>query len=287
VFEQVDFAYAAEADSRHLDLRVMHTERTAISDPVMLGRILQNLVANAVRHTPSGKILVGCRPRGQDLAIEVWDTGTGIAAESLQDIFREFVKLKSGAPSPGLGLGLYIVKGLADQLGHRLEVCSRVGKGSVFRLLVPMSERPQTATGQAPSRDALSFAGRRVLIVDDDPTVLAAMRTVLESWGCEVAGAGNAREALEVALGGSGIDLVLCDHELPGGMTGLDVLERVRAGSHQAPPALLVTGNTSASLQRSAEAAGYRVLHKPVEAGVLREAIAAILGGNGASARPG
>jgi signal transduction histidine kinase/CheY-like chemotaxis protein len=279
LLEQVEFTYAPEAAAGGIDLRVVRSGCHVRSDSAMLARILLNLAANAVRNTQHGRVLVGARRAGALLRIEVWDTGVGIPAQHIETIFQEFFKLQGAPNSGGLGLGLYIVKGLADQLGHPISVASRPGKGSVFRISVPLAEPSPAA---APVADSLGrpLGGRTVLVVDDDPAVLEAMKGHLGLWGCAVVAAPSATEAATV-LGPDGpkIDLVLCDYRL-GRDSGLDIVNRAAARSI---PCILITGDTDPRVQREAEAAGISVLFKPVQAGKLRSAIAALLSREGAT----
>jgi len=280
VLEQAEFACASEAESRGLDFRTVRSEQMVLSDPVMLGRIVLNLVANALHNTQSGKVLLGCRRRGRELSIEVWDTGVGIPESRLDDIFLEFFKLQLATPSSGLGLGLYIVRGLADQLGHRLDVSSQVGAGSVFRISVPiadMSGRADIDASKGPPTHLL--AGRTILVVDDEPSVLSAMTVVIGGWGCEVLAAASAEEALELfSVHCNAIAIVLCDHALPGNMKGLEVLGRINAMKEHAH-LVLVTADTSPLLLQAAEEMGYLTLHKPVQAEKLRTFLTHLLAG--------
>jgi signal transduction histidine kinase/ActR/RegA family two-component response regulator len=278
LIEQAEFAGGPEADGRGLDFRVVRSEQMVLSDPVMLGRIVLNLVSNALRNTQSGKVLLGCRRRGRALSIEIWDTGVGIPEDRLGDIFGEFFKLQSAALSPGLGLGLYIVKGLANQLGHTLDVSSQVGKGSVFRISVPLVD--MSASADVPSASeprANLLAGRTVLVVDDAPTVLSAITTVLDGWGCRVLAAASGEEALALfSAHRDEISVVLCDYEIPGSIDGLEVLGRIKAtGKHVS--SILVTGDTSPLLQNAAEQAGYLTLHKPVQPNKLHAVMTQLL----------
>ena len=278
VIEQAEFACAPEAESRGLDFRVVRSEQMILSDPVMLGRIVINLVANALQNTQKGKVLLGCRRRGNELSIEVWDTGVGIPEGRLGDIFLEFFKLQLATPSSGLGLGLYIVKGLADQLGHALDVSSQQGAGSVFRLSVPIGKAPERVDISPSTGWRVQFlAGLTVLVVDDDPSVLSAMMTLLNSWGCVVLPATSAEEALALfSAHADMIAIILCDHELPGDMKGLEVLCRIKLINEHVP-SVLVTADTSPLLQQAAEEAGHLTLHKPVQAENLRAFMAHLL----------
>lgn len=271
ILEQAEFAYAPEAAARGLDLRVVRSGAWVRSDPVMMGRILRNLVANAVRNTEKGRVLLGARRGTNSLSVEVWDTGIGIAPQHIETVFQEFVRLEGRPDSLGLGLGLAIVRGLAEQLGHRLDVHSQPGRGSVFRIHVPQADRP-TRTPEPVPELGNPLADRVLLVVDDDPAAVDAVRRLLQIWQCTVLLASNVTTASAVLAEYPTLDAVLCDHHL-GRDDGLDLLKKLRPG----PARVLVTGDTDPALQRSAEQAGIAVLHKPVQAGRLRSLLNSLL----------
>lgn len=256
-------------------LRVRPAHAVVLSDPSMLVRILDNLVSNALRYTHDGRVLVGARRRGDAIRVEVYDTGPGIPAEALDDIFLEFHQL--GNPErdrrKGLGLGLAIVKRLADLLGHRIEVRSTVGRGSRFAVILPLSaERPHR--GAAPPLAAAlgdDLQGRRVLVLDDDASVLDAMRSLLERWGCDVVTAATPEEAeASIASTARPPDLLIVDYRLRHHASGIQTIEQLRARAGAPVPALVVTGDTAPDRLREAQESGYPLLHKPVKPAQLR-----------------
>lgn len=247
------------------------------SDPAMLKRILDNLVGNALRYTPAGRVLVGARRRGDAARIEVYDTGPGIPAGSLDDIFLEFHQL--GNPErdrrKGLGLGLAIVKRLAGLLGHRVDVRSTVGRGSRFAVTVPLVDRPAASgardAGPAAALPGADLQGRRVLVLDDDAAVLAAMARLLEGWGCEVLSATTPEEAEDCVAAAAGPpDLLIVDYRLRHHASGIETIERLRALARSAVPALVITGDTAPDRLREAKESGHPLLHKPVRPAQLR-----------------
>jgi signal transduction histidine kinase len=259
-------------------LRVRPSSATAISDAAMLHRILANLVSNALRYTRHGRVLVGVRMHGESIRIDVYDTGPGIPPESLDDIFIEFHQL--GNPERdrrrGLGLGLAIVKRLAELLSHRVEVKSVVGRGSRFSVVLPRSAVPRRTTqrrASAASGDA-DLRGRRVLVLDDEVSVLDAMRQLLERWGCEVITTASPEEAeAHVASASTPPDLLIVDYRLRRHASGIETIGRLREVAGAPIPALVVTGDTAPDRLREAEKSGYPLLHKPVMPERLRGAM--------------
>ncbi|WP_343713525.1 NahK/ErcS family hybrid sensor histidine kinase/response regulator, partial [Inquilinus sp.] len=264
------------ARRRGLRLKVVSSSATALTDPALVRRIVQNLVSNAVRYTREGAVLVGCRRRGDALVIQVWDTGPGIPPEQLSAIFEEFRRLGSGGEDEpaGLGLGLAIVERIAARLGHRVSVRSRLGRGSVFELALPRAREPAAARpSEAPRRRSpgTDLAGRLVLCVDNDRAILTATRLLLEGWGCTVltaVDAETAREALQAA--GRAPDMVLLDHHLAGAETGLDVLDALEAEIGRRLPAALVTADRTDPVKAAARSRDLPLLHKPLKPAALR-----------------
>jgi signal transduction histidine kinase/ActR/RegA family two-component response regulator len=286
---RLDVAFAPQAERKGVRLRAAPTRLAVQSDPVLLERILLNLLANAVRYTGQGAILLGCRRRGDHARIEVWDTGVGIAPEHRDAIFQEFYQVSNPERdrAKGLGLGLAIAARLARLLGSRIDVRSYPGKGSVFAIELPVGVA--RAEVEAASTFALTevLPGARVLVVDDDALVRDAMASVLAQWGCRVAMAANGDEAVAL-LGGEGgtPDAVLCDYRLPNGETGVDVIARLRAAASREIPAALITGDTAPERLREARQAGHALLHKPVHPAKLRALLEQLLSVSRASVLP-
>jgi signal transduction histidine kinase/ActR/RegA family two-component response regulator len=286
---RLDVAFAPQAERKGVRLRAAPTRLAVLSDPVLLERILLNLLANAVRYTERGAILIGARRRGDRMRVEVWDTGVGIAPEHRDAIFQEFYQIGNleRDRAKGLGLGLAIAARLARLLGSRIDVRSYPGKGSVFAIELPVGVA--RAEVEAASTLALTevLPGARVLVVDDDALVRDAMASVLTQWGCRVAMAANGDEAVAL-LGGEGgtPDAVLCDYRLPNGETGVDVIARLRAAASREIPAALITGDTAPERLREARQAGHALLHKPVHPAKLRALLEQLLSVSRASVLP-
>ncbi len=274
LLERIETAFVPEATDRNLHFRVKRCRLAAHSDPVLLERILINLVANALRYTEAGGILIGCRRRGNMVRIEVWDTGVGIVPEHQQAIFQEFYQV--GNPerdrTKGLGLGLSIAARLARLLGGRIDVQSTPGRGSVFAVEVPKAAQLQDDLRASPSpvlheplRDAL------VLVVDDDTLVREALAGLMEQWGCRAVTAASGEQALSTLAGtGQSPDAVLCDYRLPAGEVGGAVIRQLRERYGSALPAALITGDTAPERLREAKESGVPLLHKPVQPARLR-----------------
>jgi CheY-like chemotaxis protein/anti-sigma regulatory factor (Ser/Thr protein kinase) len=267
-------------------LRIISSSAWIRSDFILLERIVFNLVSNAVRYTSSGGVVVGCRKRGANLRIEVWDTGAGVPQDQQQNIFGEFYRLDAprGDGRSGLGLGLAIVERLCRLLDHSLNLRSTLGKGSCFSIAVPLVA-PDPEVGKAPvpapaPADALMDASNRklVVVIDDDPLVLEGMGGLLRTWGYHLVVAGTDDEALAaVANRDRPPDLIVSDYHLPGGKTGIELIERLRRALSAEIPAFLVSGDTSPELLRHVRARGYHLLHKPVEPMALRAMVSHVL----------
>jgi len=251
------------AEAKGLALTYVRTSLWVRSDPLLLGRILQNLISNALRYTNEGRILIGCRRRGQDVEVMVVDTGIGIPAEDLPNVFQEFYKVatRETRGGTGLGLGLAIVNRLALLLGHRVTLESTAGKGTVVRILMP-GEQPR-ASPIAHQPDVVDgLAGVRVLIVDDEPSARDAMKGLLVRWGCDVTTARDGIEAVERAWA-LHPDVVLCDLGLGNEESGVDVVARIREHCGTAVACAFVTGESAPERIAAARATGYPIAFKP------------------------
>jgi two-component system CheB/CheR fusion protein len=215
-------------------------------------------------------VLLGCRRRGDTLRIEVWDTGPGIPEGQLQAIFEEFHQLDNAARerNRGLGLGLAIVQRLADLLGHAVDVRSRLGKGSVFAIEVPLGRREAVQPQALDHDEAAESAGRSgmILVVEDDPDVREMLGCLLTEEGYDTATAADGRSALELAASGApSPDLVIADYNLPNGLNGLQFIARLRELLHQEIPLIILTGDISTDTLREIARHGCAQLNKPVK----------------------
>lgn len=282
--------FELHCEKEGLELRVVSCGATIHSDPDLLAGILQNFVVNAVRHThPPGRVLIGCRRRGSNLRLEVWDSGVGIPADQLETIFEEFYQLDNLARDrrAGLGLGLAIAHRTARLLGHTIDVRSTPGKGSMFAVEVPVGQRtPATVAVEKPGcAVARPASTASLLLIEDDPAVLEAMSLFLAVWDFQVTTALDGAQALTLLEGGAEVpDLIISDYRLPGGSTGLEVIQQIRTAVGRKLPAILMTGDTAGARLCEAEESGCRLVHKPAREGDLLPIIRELLQQGG---RPG
>ncbi len=260
-------------------LRIRPSQAVVQSDPALLERILRNLISNALRYTRNGRVLVAARRRGDKLRIEVYDTGPGIPEDQLENIFLEFHQLgnleQDLRQGPGLGLGLAIVKRLAALLKHEITVRSRLGHGSCFAITAPLIQDSSChALSAIIPTPGKMLRGHRVLVLDDDKAVLAAMDGLLKRWGCAVIKASSLDEAHEqIKATALPPELLVVDYRLQGRFSGLEAVAILQKALQRYVPALVITGDTAPDRLREAEASGYPLLHKPVQPAKLRSAL--------------
>jgi len=279
-----EFTYHAQA--QNLALHVVRCRLSVYSDPRLLEQMIRNLLSNALKYTTHGKVLLGCRRRNDMLSIEIWDTGVGIPNEELQKIFDEYHQLDNAARerSRGLGLGLSIVQRLAGLLGHPVRVRSQLGKGSVFAIditlapsaaAVPVKERQLDLEGAV--AEVVQRTGA-VLIIEDDPEVCDLLDLLFKDQGCHTAAARDGIAALDlVARGKIRPDLILADYNLPKGLDGLQVVEKLRAQLQRRVPAIVLTGDISTSTLRDIARHDCVHLNKPVRLKELTQAVQCLL----------
>lgn len=289
VFRQIERDFGAVAERAGLTFRMRHPDCVVRSDPVLLRRVLGNLVVNAITYTRRGGIVVGARRRGPNVRLEVWDSGIGIPPDHLNNIFQEFYQVGNEARDrrEGLGLGLAIVDRACRALGHPVEVRSVFGRGSRFCVTVPAALHPARGVvggGAAPAASPQPVALKaRVGIAENDPTVRRALAGLLCDWGCDVTAAADG-PGLLAALAEARVrpDVVIADLRLSAGMDGLAAIAAVSAELGRPVPGLVVTGDTEPERLRAVVAAGHVLLHKPIDVGDLNAALRRLLdGGNG------
>ncbi|MDR6853836.1 hybrid sensor histidine kinase/response regulator [Variovorax guangxiensis] len=281
LLNKIENELAPQADAKGIVYRSRETHAAVRSDPALVALILRNLVSNAIRYTEQGGVLVACRARGEQMLIEVWDTGIGIEPAQHQAVFREFHQLGNAERDrrKGLGLGLAIAQGLARALGQPLALVSTPGRGSVFRLALPAARAGVVAEGAA---EAMPGPARmfdlRVLVIDDDESVRTGMRQLLGAWGCVCDAADSIEEAQALARAHRP-GLVISDYRLRELRTGAEAIAALRAEFGADLPALLITGDTAPQRLREARATGVPLLHKPVLPSQLYRAMSAVLMG--------
>jgi signal transduction histidine kinase len=286
MFERVANDFAPVALDRGLSFAAVPTRLAVRSDPLLLERIVRNLVANALAFTARGGVVVGARRRGDSVAIEIWDSGLGIQPQDRARIFEEFVQVGNVERNRarGLGLGLAIVRRLAGLLGHRIELDSMPGRGTVFRVIVERAPAPSSSAADSASIASpqhAAFRGRHVVLIEDDDDVRDAMAGTLGDWGCRVTAADSlaaAQRAIATAQrDGSTPDALVVDYLLPGGSTGIEAIAGMRHVIGREVPALLVSGASAPEDLARIKASGFVLLHKPVAPAKLRAALAYLL----------
>ncbi|HEY7239292.1 MAG TPA: ATP-binding protein [Burkholderiales bacterium] len=275
IFDSIELHFAPEAAAKRLALRVFRSRAMVRTDRALLERVMRNLVSNAIKYTPAGTVLVGCRRRGERLLIGVWDTGVGIARPDLDRIFDEFFQAGPAGRDRGQGLGLSIVQRLARLLDSKIEVASTAGRGSSFALAVPLVAYQSITSHHhdaAPGAEPL-LAGKFILVVDDDSHVRFGTEALLRQWGCHAASAATLDEvqaALERELRFP--DAIVTDYRLGEGQTGLDVIAAVRSYTGEETAAVIVTGEDGIDTATL----GHPTIRKPVSAGELRKYLVSV-----------
>jgi signal transduction histidine kinase len=277
LLHRLDVEYTPLAREKGLQLVMMPCSHYVRSDRRLLRRLLQNLISNAIKYTTSGRVLVGCRRRGDRLRIEVYDTGIGIPQTKQRAVFREFHRLEQGARvARGVGLGLSIVERIARVLHHELTLQSKTARGSCFAVEVPRAaaagaaSEPATLARAEPGR----LDGMVVLCIDNDRAILNGMETLLSGWGCRVLkGAGGAEALAAIESSGLEPDGILVDYHLDGenGIAALGELRRRCGGANgRELPAIVITADRSLHIREQARTAGAHVLNKPIKPASLR-----------------
>jgi signal transduction histidine kinase len=284
LFEELQREFADLARSKGLVLRVEPSTYAVHSDPALVGQILRNLVSNALKYTQLGAVRLRCRRDGAGVWIEVVDSGIGIPASQLPNIYDEFfqVGIPTNSWRDGYGLGLSIVQRLVRLLGLRLEVQSELGTGSTFALLLPpartLRTEPDSAVAGSSARTP-PIRNAHVLLVEDDPAVRGATRLLLNVEGYRVTAVASMAEAMQKSREEERIDLLLTDYHLSAGETGLDVLTAVRQTLGVPLKAVLITGDTSSAIRALRTDPNLRIASKPIEAEELLLLLRGMLAG--------
>nr|WP_325264056.1 PAS domain-containing hybrid sensor histidine kinase/response regulator [uncultured Rhizobium sp.] len=275
--------YEPMAREKNLTFVVMPTSLRVRSDANLLRRLVQNLVSNAIKYTISGKVLVGARRHGGRVSIEVHDSGIGIPAAQFETVFKEFARLDEGAKTAtGLGLGLSIVDRISRVLDHPVQLASRPGRGTIFRVDLPLDAsvaRPAKAS-ERPERRKRSqpLTGLRVLCIDNEPKILEGMALLITGWGCTVKEAQSITALDEITRSGEPApDIIIADYHLDDG-DGIAAIQSLRAACEADVPALLITADRSADVRNEAEKHGISLQHKPVRPAALRAYLTQIAG---------
>lgn len=290
IFRKLRLHFEPVAFEKGLALRFRGAQHNLYADPVLVERVLRNLVSNAIRYTNDGTVLVSCRRRNGHLVLQVWDTGVGIREREQEHIFEEFYQVPySEALSPqqrkGLGLGLAIVKRLAGLMQSPLSLRSVPGRGSVFSFELPPGKAPRVrepsdVRGKLPI--GLTLDHRFIVVVEDEPAVRGGLEVLLRGWGARVASFETAQESRAWAQNADPAnecpDLLIVDYRLEQGHTGIQVIEALRSRFGRAVPAIMVTGSTMTQHDGEAAEHDFHLLIKPVVPNKLRAMIGFKLG---------
>jgi signal transduction histidine kinase len=281
MLKQIADDFVPQAAAHGLNCRVVSSSIWVRSDPALLERVVRNFMNNAIKYTRRGKILLGCRRVGENLRIEVHDTGIGIAENYHKVIFNEFVQLDNPQHDRqnGLGLGLSIVDGLARLLGHPLTLRSQPQRGSMFAVTVPMSSPDALSSAESlPMEIDDPKQSAAILLVDDEKTIRQAATQLLENWGYAVVAAESTAQALAlIRSSGFRPDLILVDYRLRKGRTGIETIRAIQSHCGWPVPAAIITGETSPESLVEAKASGFSLLFKPLSAAKLRALISNLL----------
>ena len=283
LFEPLRQEFAPVAAKRGVALRILPSPYAVVSDPLMMRRILQNLLSNALRYTQKGGVLMGCRPRGDRLCIQVHDTGPGIPEAQQQAIFVEFQRGESSdGDQAGFGLGLSIVHRFATELGHDIQLNSRLGRGSTFSITLPRAKSEDVVEAGREVQH-LDFRynvleGRKVLLIENDPSSAEAMAALLEKWGCDVATTTSATDAMDnIGALGEPPDAIIADLHLDHSENGLDAVNSIREQIKIDVPAIIVTADYSTEAEREAAVYGLELLRKPIKPAEMRSLLSFLL----------
>ncbi|MGI9399799.1 MAG: hybrid sensor histidine kinase/response regulator, partial [Rhizobiaceae bacterium] len=279
LIDQMEVEFAPFAAERGIELRFVDTSAWIQTDPGLIRRLLQNLVSNAIKYTVDGKVLVGCRKVGENLRIDVIDTGIGIEEDEKEIAFSEFRRLERGIKhASGLGLGLSIVERIARLLGHEVEIHSTPDQGTRISVIVERAQPVAVAsieTRMTAKHPGQKLEGLTVLSIDNDPSILDGMRLLLSQWGCEVHTAADSQEACDTIVQSGRIpEIVLADYHLSH-QTGIEAIHEIWTKFGSEIPAVLVTADRTPSLRARAEREGIAVLNKPVRPASLRAILSA------------
>ncbi|HXT82486.1 MAG TPA: hybrid sensor histidine kinase/response regulator [Acetobacteraceae bacterium] len=274
LFEALRVEFAPLAERKGLELRIVSTSLVVNSDRLLLRRVLQNLVSNAIRYTPVGKVLMGARRQGTQVLIEVRDTGSGIPTDKQDLVFKEFQRFAvAPGAEQGLGLGLSIVDRIARVLDHPVRFRSVPGEGTAFTVRLPrgFGSPPAWRPVAMPVRALPALEDAAILCIDNEPGVLDGMKTLLEGWGCRVLVASGLTQALKLqAQEFRNLNMMMVDYHLDAGADGLHCIEVLRRHFGVQVPAMLITADRSEAVKTAAMSRGLHVLSKPIKPAALR-----------------
>lgn len=278
LLDKLHDAYLPLAKNQGLTLDYTPSEFAVYTDPILLERIISNLLSNALRYTQEGFVKIETAIENNRVIITVKDSGLGIAEEDQKLIFDEFYQL--GNPErdrqKGIGLGLAIVKKLSDLLEHTLSLNSKVGSGTEFKLELPLGDSKVAFKPKAVNSKLWNIDGHKILIVDDDEAIRTGLQSLLQNWGCEVQCAESIADALDKVRDWMP-QLIISDYSLREQQTGVEAIALIQQAVNHTVPAMIITGDTNPERIKEAKSSGYVLLHKPVKPGQIRAAIQRLL----------
>jgi CheY-like chemotaxis protein/two-component sensor histidine kinase len=274
LMRSLEIEFTPIARAKGIDLTFVSCSLPVESDRLMLRRLLQNLISNAIKYTLHGRVLVGCRRRGQSLQVVIHDTGVGVPAVKRSEIFKEFHRLEQGARiARGLGLGLSIVERLARMLDHGIALDANSAGGTVFSVTVPIAQAVTTHTPVVTSSTPVarsSMSGALIVCIENDLAILDGMKTLLTAWDADVLVAADPEAAVEaIASRGDKITGLLVDYHLDRG-NGIAAIREIRRKYGRNIPAILITADRSPHVRTAASQEKIAVLNKPVKPASLR-----------------
>ena len=278
IFERLSTRFQPLATEKNIDLKIISSSLNTYSDPVLLENVISNLITNAIRYTEKGKVLVGCRRKGAEIEIGIWDTGIGIAKDESKRIFEDFYQVGNEARDrrQGLGLGLSIVDRTLKLLGHTLDWGSEKEIGSHFIVTVPLTTAPVSSksTIQSPT-SSKSISGKVILLIEDEVDVLFALSSFLVETGYSTIEATSQEQALEKLK--EEPDLILADYRLANGLTGGTAIEAIRSHFNKKISAIIITGDTEPDRINEIHKGNFTLIHKPVNHRKLLKIISEIM----------
>ena len=280
VINGLSVEFDAMASDSQISFSMVPSKATVNSDPSLLRRILQNFLTNAYRYARGGKVLFGCRHRGDFIEIQVLDTGCGINEFDIQEIFKEFKRLNhpSSRNVGGLGLGLAIADRISKVLDHQIHVSSTLGHGSLFSIFVPLGETVSKISSKPLPTLLQPLAGIKVLCIDNEEAILAGLESLLSRWQCEVICAKDLADArIKLGLKGVAPDIMLADYHLDDDQNGIDAMNGIRSRYGEHLPGILITANTNKDLIDDVEKRGYHYMAKMVKPAALRALISSLV----------
>jgi PAS domain S-box-containing protein len=284
LLSQLQEQYQSIATEKGITLKLVPCTAVVSSDPALLRVILQNLISNAIKYTHRGKVIIGCRHRGDQLRIEVWDSGIGIPEDKQESVFEEFYQIDNPGRdrNKGVGIGLAIVKRIATLLNYQLYMHSVAGKGSSFAIQVPLVDNAREETHAAQPGitkfDDDSMAGS-ILLIEDDEIVLHANQGLLKTLGYKVIPASGAEAAMQRMTSElPPPDIIISDYRLPGDYNGMELLQQLRTRAGSLIPAIILTGDITLPDENSYLPENSLLIHKPAEVEELIQAINKLLG---------